>query len=126
MLKWAVQGRPINEGHLKMHPNKANFIEGLSIVMKRWTALQLAVEMDWGGPYSSEKAKDFEESLADYFEKGSFSLSKFVFHIFILEGKKLEPEDIEDILYDVMRDEFGTILEDESEIEVKYINDETS
>lgn len=36
----------------------------------------------------------------------------------LIEGKKLEPEDIEEILYDVMRDEFGTILEDESEIEV--------
>jgi pre-rRNA-processing protein TSR2 len=54
-----------------MHPNKAKFLEGLSIIMKRWTALQLAVEMEWGGPSSSEKAKDFEESLAEYFENGT-------------------------------------------------------
>lgn len=105
--------------NIKMHPNKANFLEGLSIVMKRWTALQLAVEMQWGGHNAAEKAKDFEESLADYFEKGfEFYYIKIILKIIIIEGKKLEPEDIEEILYDVMRDEFGAILEDESEIEV--------
>jgi hypothetical protein len=35
-----------------------------------------------------------------------------------IEGKNLEPEDIEEILLEVMRDEFGVVLEDESEREV--------
>jgi hypothetical protein len=39
-----------------------------------------------------------------------------------IEGKNLEPEDIEDILFEVMKDEFGAVLEDGSEIEVKLLN----
>lgn len=53
-----------------MHPNKRNFVEGIGIILKKWTALQLAVEMEWAGPFTSQKAVDLEESLIDYFEKG--------------------------------------------------------
>jgi hypothetical protein len=39
-----------------------------------------------------------------------------LFHV--KEGKSIEPEDIEDILLDVMCGEFCTVLEDGSEVEV--------
>lgn len=102
-----------------MHPNKQNFIEGLSIILKRWTALQLAIEMEWGGPHTVEKAQDLEDSLIDYFEKGEPTLCYLSTDPWgCLEGKALEQEDLEDILLDVMQDEFGTVLEDGSEVEV--------
>lgn len=53
-----------------MHPNKRNFMEGLQIILKRWTALQLAVDMDLGGPNTAQKAEDLHYSLVDYIEKG--------------------------------------------------------
>ena len=40
----------------------------------------------------------------------------------MVEGKNLEPEDIEDILFEVMKDEFGAVLEDGSEVEVHLVS----
>jgi len=53
-----------------MHPNKKNFYDGLKIILDRWTALQLAVEMEWAGPNTEQKAEDLHFSLMDYIEKG--------------------------------------------------------
>lgn len=38
-----------------------------------------------------------------------------------IESKSIEPEDLEDILVDVLKDEFGILLEDGSEVEVCLI-----
>lgn len=54
-----------------MHPNKRNFAEGMELILKKWTALQLAIDMEWGGHTTAEKALDLEDSLLDYFEKGT-------------------------------------------------------
>lgn len=99
-----------------MHPNKRNFAEGMELILKKWTALQLAIDMEWGGHTTAEKALDLEDSLLDYFEKGTLVLLARMHDR--AEGKHLEPQDLEDILYEVMRDEFGALLEDGSEIEV--------
>lgn len=55
----------------KMHPNKKNFIDGLELILNKWTALRLAIEMEWGGPYTAQKAQDLHYSLVDYFENGN-------------------------------------------------------
>ncbi|KAI9316599.1 Pre-rRNA-processing protein TSR2-domain-containing protein [Dichotomocladium elegans] len=81
------------------HPNKVAFQEGANYIFKSWTALNLAVEQDWGGVDSAEKRDWMIDVVVDYFDK---------------HGKKLDVDDIEDILSQIMVDEFQTILEDDS------------
>ncbi|KAI7901781.1 Pre-rRNA-processing protein TSR2-domain-containing protein [Cokeromyces recurvatus] len=81
------------------HPNKVAFEEGASYIFHNWTALKLAVEQEWGGIDSAEKREWLIDVIVDYFGK---------------RGKKIDIEDIEDILIQVMNDEFNTTLEDDS------------
>ncbi|KAI9478815.1 MAG: Pre-rRNA-processing protein TSR2-domain-containing protein [Benjaminiella poitrasii] len=81
------------------HPNKLAFEEGASYIFHNWTALKLAVEQDWGGVDSAEKREWFIDVIVDYFGK---------------RGKKIDIYDIEDILVQIMNDEFNTTLEDDS------------
>ncbi|KAI9265230.1 Pre-rRNA-processing protein TSR2-domain-containing protein [Phascolomyces articulosus] len=81
------------------HPNKIAFEEGVNYIFKSWTALNLAVEQDWGGVDSAEKRDWMMQVIVDYF--GS-------------NGKKLDIEDIETILEQIMTDEFQILLEDDS------------
>ncbi|KAI8364482.1 Pre-rRNA-processing protein TSR2-domain-containing protein [Choanephora cucurbitarum] len=81
------------------HPNKLAFEEGARYIFNNWTALRLAVEQDWGGVESPEKKEWFIDVVIDYFAK---------------QGKKLDVDDIEAVLSQVMSDEFHTTLEDDS------------
>lgn len=72
-------------------------------IFQRWTALQLAVKGEWGGSDSSLKMEWFSETLADY-------MYDF--------GSKVDEEDIEDVLLQIMSDEFMTQLDDGSEITI--------
>ncbi|KAI9244539.1 Pre-rRNA-processing protein TSR2-domain-containing protein [Sporodiniella umbellata] len=81
------------------HPNKLAFQEGVGYVLKSWTALKLAVEQDWGGIDSREKRDWMIEVIVDVFQK---------------RGKSIDVEDIEDILSQIMVDEFEVVLEDDS------------
>ncbi|ORY98344.1 Pre-rRNA-processing protein TSR2-domain-containing protein, partial [Absidia repens] len=81
------------------HPNKVAFHEGVTYIFKTWTALKLAVEQDWGGVESAEKRDWMIELITDYFGKN---------------GKKVDVDEIEDILNQIMSDEFHTLLEDDS------------
>ncbi|KAI8639377.1 Pre-rRNA-processing protein TSR2-domain-containing protein [Parasitella parasitica] len=81
------------------HPNKIAFEEGTSYIFHNWTALKLAVEQDWGGVESVEKREWFIDTIVDHFGK---------------LGKKLDIEEVEDILYQIMTDEFNVTLEDDS------------
>lgn len=58
-----------------IHPNKLNFIEGLSLVLERWVALKMALEMEWGGHDTARKSDEFKAALVDYFERGSSPLA---------------------------------------------------
>lgn len=49
------------------HPNKVAFEQGLAYVLQSWTALNLAVEQDWGGVESAEKRDWMTQVLVDYF-----------------------------------------------------------
>ncbi|KAH8555420.1 Pre-rRNA-processing protein TSR2-domain-containing protein [Umbelopsis sp. PMI_123] len=82
-----------------VHPNQAAFTEGLNYVLQSWSALKLAVQQEWGGPDSAEKRDWMAETLIEYFGANA---------------KKLDEFDIEDILVQIMSDEFHTDLEDGS------------
>ncbi|ORY97766.1 Pre-rRNA-processing protein TSR2-domain-containing protein [Syncephalastrum racemosum] len=82
-----------------MSANKAAFEEGVSYIFRSWTALRLAVEQDWGGVESAAKRDWFMGVIVDYFGQ---------------HGKKVDIYEIEDILTQIMGDEFDTILEDDS------------
>lgn len=86
-----------------IHPNKLNFIEGVDLIFNDWTALNLAVQMEFAGEDTQEKARWLRKVIVDHFDA---------------EGKKVEPEDLEDILLDVMVREFYINLEDFSEREI--------
>ncbi|KAI7872794.1 Pre-rRNA-processing protein TSR2-domain-containing protein [Spinellus fusiger] len=83
----------------QQHPNKVAFQEGVTYILKSWTALKMAVEQEWGGIDSIEKRDWMIQLLVDYFDKN---------------GKKVEGDEIEDILVQIMSDEFQTLLEDDS------------
>ncbi|ORX48741.1 hypothetical protein DM01DRAFT_1338394 [Hesseltinella vesiculosa] len=81
------------------HPNKVAFQKGVKLILYSWTALRLAVEQDWGGVDSVEKRDWMVDVITDYFGQ---------------HGKKVDIEEIEDILTQIMNDEFETLLEDDS------------
>lgn len=83
-----------------MHPNKVNFIEGLRLLMSNWSTLRLAVVEEWGGHESQAKADWLIDALVEHFDE---------------RGKKVEQEELEDVLLDVMAREFNVMLEDQSE-----------
>ena len=45
------------------------FEEGVSLVFRRWTALLLALEGQWGGPSSNDKAQAIYEETLEWFYK---------------------------------------------------------
>lgn len=83
-----------------MHPNKANFIEGLRLLMSNWPTLRLAVAEEWGGHESAAKADWLIDALVEHFDE---------------RGRRVDVEELEDILVDVMAREFNVVLEDQSE-----------
>ncbi|KAJ1982322.1 rRNA accumulation- protein [Dimargaris xerosporica] len=81
------------------HPNQAAFAEGLQILLTNWPVLRSAVDQGWGGDESREKEQWLIDTLVGYVGE---------------RGRRLEPEDVEDVLVQVLSDEFDTVVEDES------------
>ncbi|KAK3148324.1 hypothetical protein QOZ80_3BG0293630 [Eleusine coracana subsp. coracana] len=77
--------------------------EGVRLVFGRWTALQMAVENQWGGRDSRAKADQLGESILSWFchSKGP--------HYF---------EDLVDMMYDTISESFNADFEDASVEEV--------
>lgn len=48
---------------------KAGFEEGVGLVFSQWTALCLAVEQEWGGPDSEDKANYLIDDTIQWFYK---------------------------------------------------------
>lgn len=48
---------------------KAGFEEGVGLVFSQWTALCLAVEEQWGGPESEDKANYLIDEVIQWFYK---------------------------------------------------------
>ncbi|CAO3574602.1 unnamed protein product [Mortierella alpina] len=82
------------------HPNQIAFKEGVQYLFHSWTALKLAVDGEWGGHDSVAKRDWFIETIVDYFSE---------------HGKDVDTFDLEDILIQIMNDEFSIMLEDKSE-----------
>ncbi|KAG6440033.1 Pre-rRNA-processing protein TSR2 family protein [Babesia bovis T2Bo] len=78
------------------------FREAARCVMECWTALNLAVENNWGGDNSSGKKDELINLVID------FCLSK----------NDLYPYEVEDLLFERMQTMFCVDIEDESEVEV--------
>jgi hypothetical protein len=57
-----------------MHPNKRNFVLGLELIFARWPAMQLCLQMEWGGFDTAAKACEFQAGLIDYFDRGMVSM----------------------------------------------------
>ena len=47
------------------------FEEGAALVFERWTALCLAIDQQWGGHSSAEKAQDLYLEVLHWFEKNN-------------------------------------------------------
>ena len=46
---------------------RAHFEDGLDLIFHKWTALQLAVDQEWGGRNSKHKAGDMTNEVLDWF-----------------------------------------------------------
>lgn len=81
------------------HPQAVDaFREGLGAVFRQWTALELAVYHQWGGPSSKDRAVSLQEEILEMF----------------LGPDKIYKDDISLILEDYLETEFNTICEDGS------------
>ncbi|KAG0230708.1 hypothetical protein BGW41_002426 [Actinomortierella wolfii] len=88
------------------HKNQAAFREGVEYLFHSWTALKLAVDGEWGGHESAAKRDWFIDTIVDYFGEN---------------GKNIDTYDLEDILLQIMNDEFSIMLEDQSEQHIAKI-----
>lgn len=75
------------------------FLEGLGLILQRWTALGLAVEHGWGGTDTLAKAQSFHEE---------------VYHWFADAKQQRYVDELEDLLDDVMAQDFNAELQDGS------------
>lgn len=49
--------------------HRPKFEEGVQLLLTKWTALQLAVENQWGGRDSRDKAEDMYDEILEWFYK---------------------------------------------------------
>ncbi|KAG0673195.1 hypothetical protein C6P40_003099 [Pichia californica] len=86
----------------------ANFELGVSMVIYGWYTLTTAVDNKWGGPQSAEKRDWISGVIVEEFEN----------------NKEIDIIYIHELLCGIMEDEFDTVIEDQSTIEVatKIIN----
>ena len=76
-----------------------SFAKGVIACLALWPALRIAVQNGWGGPDSSKKRTWMASVLVDVFEENS---------------TPLDAEYIEELLLQIMDDEFETVIEDGS------------
>ncbi|KAG8628673.1 hypothetical protein KVT40_002538 [Elsinoe batatas] len=81
---------------------QTTFDHTLFYLLNLWPALTVAVENQWGGPSSSDKRDWLAGTISTLFS----------------ERPDTDAYDVEDVLLQVMVDEFDVQVEDESEVEV--------
>ncbi|KAJ1424836.1 Pre-rRNA-processing protein TSR2-domain-containing protein [Ochromonadaceae sp. CCMP2298] len=85
------------------HPQAVSaFTEGVGSILRQWTALELAVHYQWGGPSSSDRADDLVKELVDMY----------------LGPDRIYKDDVELVLEDYLETNFSTICEDGSPLEL--------
>ncbi|CEO60576.1 hypothetical protein PMG11_05197 [Penicillium brasilianum] len=70
----------------------------ITLVLNNWPALTLAVQSNWGGPTSSDKRDWLCGAISEMLN----------------ERPETDAEDLEDVLIQVMNDEFEVMIDDES------------
>ncbi|XP_067832285.1 pre-rRNA-processing protein TSR2 homolog [Heptranchias perlo] len=78
------------------------FAESVRSALEAWPALQVAVENGFGGVYSQQKADWMVTAVAQY----------------LYDNVDLESEEVEELMADLMYNEFDTVIEDGSLSEV--------
>jgi pre-rRNA-processing protein TSR2 len=90
-----------------MDDAKANFTHSTALIIHMWSALDIAVQNQLAGPESG--------NIRDWL--GGVVVDMFTFPA----SKKIDVEDIEDILTQVVEDEFEMRLEDDSAYQVLFM-----
>ncbi|RDW78533.1 pre-rRNA-processing TSR2 family protein [Aspergillus mulundensis] len=75
---------------------------GITLAINAWPALSLAVTSNWGGPTSADKRDWLCGAISEM----------------IVDRPETDAEDLEDVLIQVMNDEFDVVVDDESAGEV--------
>ncbi|KAH7873307.1 Pre-rRNA-processing protein TSR2-domain-containing protein, partial [Lentinula edodes] len=92
-------------------PSLVLFARGVIARLALWETLTLAVQESWGGPGAKEKRTWMAGVVVDMFEeKQSKTNSASSSNV----DSRVEPEDIEDTLLQIMADEFEVHVEDGS------------
>ncbi|KAI9460385.1 Pre-rRNA-processing protein TSR2-domain-containing protein [Boletus coccyginus] len=97
------------------HPHTILFARGTLARLALWPALRLAVHASWGGPASAEKQRWLAGVLVDQFEP--FLLAPPAPVLTPRAGSEPPPPDdiyVEELLLQIMDDEFEVALEDGS------------
>lgn len=84
-----------------------HFRAGVTALLRTWPALHAAVQNEWGGIESHDKANDLRTNIFEYYD-----------------GSKAEPMtlgSLEDQLVLYLEEEFSVVLEDESERQIAYL-----
>ncbi|KAL0948906.1 hypothetical protein HGRIS_009015 [Hohenbuehelia grisea] len=84
-------------------PSSILFARGVIAKLHLWPALRLAVLEGWGGPEGAEKRTWIASVIVDAFEE---------------QNPAPDAEYVEDMLLQIMSDEFETVLEDDSALEI--------
>jgi len=79
------------------------FARGVLAILETWPALKLAVAESWGGPNGADKRRWMAGEIVDAFESPSNK-----------DDGVPDEQYIEDMLLQIMSDEFDTVLEDGS------------
>jgi pre-rRNA-processing protein TSR2 len=74
----------------------------ISLHLHSWPALTLAIQNHWGGPASDDKRDWFAGAISDL----------------LTNGDVIDAEDLEEVLVQVMLDEFEVVVDDDSPAEV--------
>ena len=84
---------------LPAEQRQAKFDLGISLILSSWQALTVAVQNNWGGNESSDKRDWFAGALSELF----------------VANPATDAQDVEDVLLQVMEDEYEVELDDGSE-----------
>ncbi|MCL7034665.1 hypothetical protein MKW94_008668 [Papaver nudicaule] len=79
------------------------FYEGITLVLSKWTALQMSIQNEWGGRNTRQKAEQFSHDILSWFTK-----TKGTLYI----------DELEEDLAITMAETFNAVLDDGSEEEI--------
>ncbi|KAF4595636.1 hypothetical protein GQ602_001249 [Ophiocordyceps camponoti-floridani] len=90
---------------------QSNFEQAVAFALHMWPALSLAVQNGWGGEASADKRDWFAGALVDLFPALTDGLST-------QPADEPDVDDVEEVLLQVMADEFDVDVDDDSAAEV--------